>query len=144
MECFRLLLDHLAWLEHQFLSDIRCKIYFFSNLRGAFNKVPDFFVHAFKIVVDSWKFTMLLLYILWDVWPIFIMLEHWEMQSTPLLPSLLGPLLLGVIAPDRILSISQMHLFYRLNNFWKAPRKSSCVSVSMTFVTASFISSIVS
>ena len=23
MECFRLLLDHLAWIEHQFLSDIR-------------------------------------------------------------------------------------------------------------------------
>ena len=37
-----------------------------------------------------------------------------------------------------------MHLFYRSNNFWKAPSKSSCVNVSMTFVTASFISSIVS
>ena len=36
-----------------------------------------------------------------------------------------------------------MHL-YRSNNFWKAPWKSSCVNVSMTFVTASFISSIVS
>ena len=32
----------------------------------------------------------------------------------------------------------------RSNNFWKAPWKSSCVSVSMTFVTASFVSSIVS
>ena len=31
---------------------------------GAFNKFPDFFVQAFKIVIDSWKFTMLLLYIL--------------------------------------------------------------------------------
>ena len=30
-----------------------------------------FFVQAFKIVVDSWKFTMLLLYILWDHWLIF-------------------------------------------------------------------------
>ena len=30
-----------------------------------------FFVQAFRIVVDSWKFTMLLLYILWDDWPIF-------------------------------------------------------------------------
>ena len=30
-----------------------------------------FFVQAFKIVVDSWKFTMLLLDILWDDWPIF-------------------------------------------------------------------------
>ena len=31
-----------------------------------------FFVQAFKIVVDSWKFSMLLLYILWDDWPIFM------------------------------------------------------------------------
>ena len=31
-----------------------------------------FFSWAFKIVVDSWKFTMLLLYILWDDWPIFM------------------------------------------------------------------------
>ena len=30
-----------------------------------------FFVLAFKIVVDSWKFSILLLYILWDDWPIF-------------------------------------------------------------------------
>ena len=30
-----------------------------------------FFVWAFKIVVDSWKFPMLLLYTLWDDWPIF-------------------------------------------------------------------------
>ena len=29
-----------------------------------------FFVWAFKIVVDSWTFTVLLLYILWDDWPI--------------------------------------------------------------------------
>ena len=40
----------------------------------AFNKFPDFFffVQAFEIVVDSWKFTMLLLYSLWDDWPIFM------------------------------------------------------------------------
>ena len=37
-----------------------------------------------------------------------------------------------------------MNLLYRSNTFWKAPLKSSCVSVSMTFVTTSFISSIVS
>ena len=37
-----------------------------------------------------------------------------------------------------------MHLFYRSNKFWKVPCKSSCVSVSMIVVTASFISSIVS
>ena len=31
-----------------------------------------FFVQAFQIVEDSWKFSMLLLYILWDNWPIFM------------------------------------------------------------------------
>ena len=31
-----------------------------------------FFVQAFKIGVDSWKFSMLLLYMLWDDWPIFM------------------------------------------------------------------------
>ena len=30
------------------------------------------FVQAFKIVVGSWKFSRLLLYILWDDWPIFM------------------------------------------------------------------------
>ena len=44
-------------------------IYFY--ICGAYNKFPDFFVQAFKIVIDSWKFIMLLLYILWDDWPIF-------------------------------------------------------------------------
>ena len=32
-----------------------------------------FFIWAFKIVVDSWQFSMLFLHILWDDWPIFIM-----------------------------------------------------------------------
>ena len=41
------------------------------SLRGAYDKFPDLFVRAFKIVIDSWKFSMLLLYILWDDWPIF-------------------------------------------------------------------------
>ena len=31
-----------------------------------------FFVRTFKIVVDTWKFTMLLLYILWYDWPVFM------------------------------------------------------------------------
>ena len=41
-------------------------------VRGAFNKFSDFFVTAFEIVIDSWIFTMLLLYILWDDWPILM------------------------------------------------------------------------
>ena len=39
---------------------------------GEFNKFPDLFEQVFKIVVDSWKFSMLLLYISWDDWPIFM------------------------------------------------------------------------
>ena len=31
-----------------------------------------FFVRAIKIVIDSWKFSILLLYILWDDWLIFM------------------------------------------------------------------------
>ena len=41
-------------------------------IRGAFNKFPDFLVQIFKIVVDSCKFSMLSLYILWDEWQIFM------------------------------------------------------------------------
>ena len=41
----------------------------YKNTR-TFNKFLDFFVQAFKIGLDSWKFSMLLLYILWDDWPI--------------------------------------------------------------------------
>ena len=44
-----------------------------SNLQGVYDKFPDFFrMVLFKTVVDSWKFSMLLLYILWDDWPIFM------------------------------------------------------------------------
>ena len=34
------------------------------HIRGAFNKFPDFFVQAFKIAIDSRKWSMLLLHIL--------------------------------------------------------------------------------
>ena len=33
-------------------------------IRGAFNKIPDFFVKAFKIVVDSWKFTVIAIHLM--------------------------------------------------------------------------------
>ena len=42
------------------------------EVSGAFDKFPDFFVQAFRIVVDSWKISILLLYILWDDWPSFM------------------------------------------------------------------------
>ena len=48
---------------------------------GAFNKFPDFFIQAFKIVEDSWKFPMLLLYILRDDWPIFMISDEQLQQE---------------------------------------------------------------
>ena len=39
------------------------------------------------------------------------MLELWEMQINPLLPLLQGPLWLGVVAPNRVLSMGQIQLF---------------------------------
>ena len=63
-------------------------LFFYKDVRGAFNKFLDFFVQAFKIVVESWKFSILLLYILWDDWPIVMIsglneqLEQ-ELEYTP-------------------------------------------------------------
>ena len=50
-----------------------------------------FFVQAFKIVIDSWKFSMLLLYILWDDWPIFIISASNEQLQQQLEYTLLKP-----------------------------------------------------
>ena len=63
--------------------------YWFNKIRSAFNKFPNFFfVWTFKIVIDSAKFSMLLLYILWDDWrPIFMICHSWwisKMQSDTL------------------------------------------------------------
>ena len=38
------------------------------------------------------------------------MLELWRIRSTPSLPSLPGPLWLGVVAPVRVLSMGQIEL----------------------------------
>ena len=50
-----------------------------------------FFVQAFKIVVDSWEFTMLLLYILWDDWPIFMISRSNKQLQQQLEYTLLKP-----------------------------------------------------
>ena len=39
-----------------------------------------------------------------------VMLELWGMQSVPSLPLLTGLLWLGVVAPDRVLSVGQIEL----------------------------------
>ena len=50
-----------------------------------------FLVQTFRIVVDSWKFTMLLLYILWDDWPIFMISDSNEQLQQQLEYTLLKP-----------------------------------------------------
>ena len=62
-----------------------------SKLRGAFNMFPDFFVLASKIVVNTWKLSMLLLYILWDDWPIFMISGSNEQLQQQLEYTLLKP-----------------------------------------------------
>ena len=62
-----------------------------THIRSVFNKFPNFFVHAFKIVVDSWKFPMLLLYIVWDDWLIFMISGSNEQLQHQLEYTLLKP-----------------------------------------------------
>ena len=50
-----------------------------------------FFLQAFKIVVDSWKFSILLLYILWDDWPIYMISGSNEQLQQQLEYTLLKP-----------------------------------------------------
>ena len=57
------------------------------KLRGAIIK----FVQAFKIVVDSWEFSMLLLYMLWDDWPTFMISGSKEQLQQQLEYTLLMP-----------------------------------------------------
>ena len=66
-----------------------CYIYIY--IYSAFNRFPDFFAQEFKIVVDSWKFTMLLLYILWDDWPNFMISGSNEQLQQQLEYTLLMP-----------------------------------------------------
>ena len=50
-----------------------------------------FFLQAFKIVVDSWKFSILLLYILWDDWSVFMISGSNEHLQQELEYTLLKP-----------------------------------------------------
>ena len=50
-----------------------------------------YFVWAFKIVIDSWKFSMLLLYILWHDWLIFMISGSNELLQQQLKYTLLKP-----------------------------------------------------
>ena len=54
-------------------------------------RFQTFFVRAFKIVVDTWKLSMLLIYMLWDDWPIFTISGSNEQSQQELEYTLLKP-----------------------------------------------------
>ena len=54
-------------------------------------RFQTFFVQALKTGIDSWKFNLLLLYILWDDWPIFMISASNEQLQQPLEYTLLKP-----------------------------------------------------
>ena len=60
-------------------------------IHSAFNKFSDFFVQAFRIVIDSWKLSMLFLYFLCDDWPIFMISTSNEQLLQQLEYTLLKP-----------------------------------------------------
>ena len=62
-----------------------------NKIRSTFNKFPDFFVQPFKIVIDSRKFSILLLYILLDDRPIFMISGSDEQLQHQLEFTLLKP-----------------------------------------------------
>ena len=84
-------LKPLIWIERYNLKGDRMGLQHINlcKLCGVFDKFPEFFVEAFKIVVDSWKFSMLLLYILWDDWPIFMISASIEQLQQQLQHTLL-------------------------------------------------------
>ena len=67
-----LLVETIELLKIHETIELCANYWYLIGIRGEFNKFPDFFVQEFKTDVDSWKFSMLLLYILWDDWPMFM------------------------------------------------------------------------
>ena len=60
----------ISWFVNPFgLFNAKFSLYIYEVHTISFQ---TFFVRAFKIGVDSWKFSILLQYILWDDWPIFM------------------------------------------------------------------------
>ena len=71
---------------------IRFKIYIYIYIYVVNSiRFQTFFVEEFKIVIDSWKFSMLLLYIIWDDGPIFMISGLNEQLQQQLEYTLLKP-----------------------------------------------------
>ena len=69
------------WIENQDLL----------KYEGHMISFQSFLAQAFKIVVDSWEFSILLLYILWDDWPILMISGLNEQLQQQLEYALLKP-----------------------------------------------------
>ena len=59
----------MKWVFIKYMVDYKLWIHIYVEHSISFK---TFFVQAYKIVVDSWKFSMSFLYILWDDWPILM------------------------------------------------------------------------
>ena len=68
-----------------------------------------------------------------------IMQELWEMRSTPLLPSLPGPLWPGVVASDRVLSMGQIKLTCILMLNWIARNKTVLTYKLSTYAKPNYV-----
>ena len=75
--------SHLVFSSCVLFASMRYKIHTIS--------FQTFYVLASKIVVDSWRFSMLLLYILWDDWPIFMISSSNKQLQQQLKYNLLKP-----------------------------------------------------
>ena len=79
----------LCLMTSTFVSYLMSKSSLYKDSDGT--SFQTFFVWAFKIVIDSWKFSILLLYILWHDWPIFIISASNEQLQQQLEYTLLKP-----------------------------------------------------
>ena len=97
-------LKRLTYIPQFTVIYIYIYIYIYTHTHKGYSiSFQTFFVQAFKIVVDSWKFIMLLLYILWDDWPIFMISGSNEQLQQQLEYTLLKPdCLLKFISCDNL------------------------------------------
>ena len=82
---------NVCLLKSQLSKDKKAKSRNLSIYEGHMISFQTFFVWAFKIVIHSWKFSILLLCILWDDWPIFMISASNELLQQQLEYTLLKP-----------------------------------------------------
>ena len=78
-------------IKHWRLFNIKSFLYIYIKYEVPSISFQTFFVQVYKIVVDSWKFSMLLLYISWDDWTIYMISGSNEQLQQQLEHTLLKP-----------------------------------------------------